>query len=256
MTTEAKNRDLLFLFFEPDEKPDPVKKEEFLKTVMEGQLSRTARITLDRMLLIQIKYIRKTAWLAALMILLAAAQITKGNPDSALQMAALTPLLAFVTEIETRRSYVYGMAELEMTTPFSLRSIRYARFLILGLFDLAVLAGLALLIRKYIAVSLLVTLSLLLLPFLLTMTGALILERTAFGRKHPYGAGIIVLIIAIGTEGALLQDAPLKELIKGTLLMQNYGWVWESAAVMLLITVIALFCSNVKKEEEMSAGWN
>ena len=132
MITEAKNRELLLLFFEPEEKPDPVKKEEFLKTVMAGQLTRSVKITLDRMLLIQIKYIRKTAWLAALMILLAAALITKGNSDRVLQIAALTPLLAFVTEIETRRSYAYGMAELEMTTPFSLRSIRYARFMILG----------------------------------------------------------------------------------------------------------------------------
>ena len=152
MTTEAKNRELLLLFFEPDEMPDPAKKEEFLKNVMAGQLSRTARITLDRMLLIQVKYIRKTAWLAALMILLAAALITKGNPDSVLRISALTPLLAFVTEIETRRSYAYGMAELEMTTAFSLRSIRYARFMILGLFDLAVLSGISLLIRKYIAI--------------------------------------------------------------------------------------------------------
>ena len=143
MTTEAKNRELLLLFFEPDEMPDPAKKEEFLKNVMAGQLSRTARITLDRMLLIQVKYIRKTAWLAALMILLAAALITKGNPDSVLRISALTPLLAFVTEIETRRSYAYGMAELEMTTAFSLRSIRYARFMILGLFDLAVLSGIS-----------------------------------------------------------------------------------------------------------------
>ena len=149
MTTEAKNRELLLLFFEPDEKPDPAKEEAFLKNVMTGQITRATNMTLHRMLLIQVKYIRKTAWLAALMILLAAVLITKGSPDSVLQISALTPLLAFVTEIETRRSYAYGMAELEMTTAFSLRSIRYARFMILGLFDMAVLAGISLLIRKY-----------------------------------------------------------------------------------------------------------
>ena len=120
MTTEAKNRELLLLFFELDEKPDPAKKEAFLKIVMTGQITRATNMTLHRMLLIQVKYIRKTAWLAALMILLAAVLITKGSPDSVLQISALTPLLAFVTEIETRRSYAYGMAELEMTTAFSL----------------------------------------------------------------------------------------------------------------------------------------
>ena len=256
MTTEAKNRERLLLFFEPDEMPDPAKKEEFLKNVMAGQLSRTARITLDRMLLIQGKYIRKTAWLAALMILLAAALITKGNPDSVLRISALTPLLAFVTEIETRRSYAYGMAELEMTTAFSLRSIRYARFMILGLFDLAVLSGISLLIRKYIAISAMLTLSCLLLPFLLTMTGALFLERTAFGRSHPYGSGVLALLIAAGTEILLLPAGPLAMPLNKTLIMQDYAWVLEIATVLMLVTVIALFCTNVKREEEMTAIWN
>ena len=252
MITEAKNRERLLLFFEPDEKPDPAKKEEFLKTVMAGQLSRTARITLDRMLLIQIKYIRKTTWLAALMILLAAALITKGSPDSVLQITVLTPLLAFVTEIETRRSYAYGMAELEMTTAFSLRSIRYARFMILGLFDLAVLSGISLLIRKYVAMSVLLTLAHLLLPFLLTMTGALLLERTAFGRSHPYGSGILALFIAAGTEGFLIPDSPAAI----PFVVHGFGWVLELAAVFLLVTVIALFCTNVKQETEMTTLWN
>ena len=252
MTTEAKNRERLLLFFEPDEKPDPAKKEEFLKNVMAGQLSRTARITLDRMLLIQVKYIRKTAWLAALMILLAAALITKGNPDSVLQISALTPLLAFVTEIETRRSYAYGMAELEMTTAFSLRSIRYARFMILGLFDLAVLSGISLLIRKYIAISAMLTLSCLLLPFLLTMTGALFLERTAFGRSHPHGSGVLALLISVGTEGFLIPDSP----VAIPFVMYGFGWVLELAAVFLLAAVITLFCTNVKQEAEMTTLWN
>ena len=256
MITEAKNRELLLLFFEPEEKPDPVKKEEFLKSVMAEQLSRTAKISLDQMLLIQAKYIRKTAWLAALMILLAAALITKGNSDRVLQIAALTPLLAFVTEIETRRSYAYGMAELEMTTPFSLRSIRYARFMILGLFDIAVLAGISLFIRKYVAMSVLLTLACLLLPFLLTMTGALLLERTAFGRSHPYGSGVLALFIAAGTEYFLLPASPLAMSLNKTLIMQDYAWVLELTAALLLSAVIALFCTNVKMEEEMTAIWN
>ena len=196
MTTEAKNRELLLLFFEPDEMPDPAKKEEFLKNVMAGQLSRTARITLDRMLLIQVKYIRKTAWLAALMILLAAALITKGNP------------------------------------------------------------GISLLIRKYIAISAMLTLSCLLLPFLLTMTGALLLERTAFGRSHPYGSGVLALLIAAGTEILLLPAGPLAMPLNKTLIMQDYAWVLEIATVLMLVTVIALFCTNVKQEAEMTTLWN
>ena len=252
VTTEAKNRELLLLFFEPDEKPDPAKKEAFLKTFRFGQMPKTTKITLDKMLLIQVKYIRKTSWLAALVLILAAAQITRGKPDSVLQIATLTPLLAFVTEIETRRSYAYGMAELEMTTPFSLRSIRYARFILLGLFDLAVLAGLALLIRKHAAMSAMLTLAFLLLPFLLTMTCALLLERTAFGRNHSYGSGVLALFIAAGTECLLLPDSPLAIPI----MVQGTGWMLELTAAFLLAAVITLFWTNVKREEEMTAEWN
>ena len=252
MTTEAKNRELLLLFFEPDEKPDPAKEEAFLKNVMTGQITRATKMTLHRMLLIQVKYIRKTVWLAALMILLAAVLITKDSPDSVLQISALTPLLAFVTEIETRRSYAYGMAELEMTTPFSLRSIRYARFMILGLFDMAVLAGVSLLIRKYVAMSVLLTLACLLLPFLLTMTGALLLERTTYGRSHPLGSGVLALLIAVGTEGVLLPDSP----IAISFMVHGFGWILELTAALLLATVIALFCTNVKQEAEMTTLWN
>ena len=252
MTTEANNRELLLIFFEPDEKPDPAKKEAFLKTFRFGQMPKTTKITLDKMLLIQVKYIRKTSWLAALVLILAAALITRGKPDSVLQIAALTPLLAFVTEIETRRSYAYGMAELEMTTPFSLRSIRYARFLILGLFDFAVLVGLALFIRKYVTLRTAATLSLLLLPFLLTMACALLFERTDFGRNHPNGSGALALLITAGTEGVLHPDSPLTIPI----MVQGAGWMLELAAVLLLAAVITLFWTNVKREEEMTVEWN
>ena len=166
--------------------------------------------------------------------------------------SALTPLLAFVTEIETRRSYAYGMAELEMTTAFSLRSIRYARFMILGLFDMAVLAGISLLIRKYVAMSVLLTLAHLILPFLLTMIGALLLERTVFGRTHPYGSGVLALLIAVVTEGFLIPDSP----VAIPFVMYGFGWVLELAAVFLLAAVIALFCANIKQDEEMTAIWN
>lgn len=256
MITESKYRDLLLLYFEPEESPDRAPKEAFLSNLMVGQMPGTTKITMDKMLLIQAKYIRKTVWLTALLLFCAAAMVTKGNPDSVLQIAALTPLLAFVTEIETRRSYANGMAELEMTTRFSLRSIVFARFLILGIFDLAVLAGMTLIIRRFITLSAAVTLSLLMLPFLLTMAGSLLLERTAFGRNHPYGSGILALIVAAGTEVLLLPDRVFDMSFKGTLLIQNYGWIWESTAILLMIIVAVLFFANMKMEEERAALWN
>jgi hypothetical protein len=117
---------------------------------------------------------------------------------------------------------------------------------------MAVLAGISLLIRKYVAMSVLLTLAHLLLPFLLTMIGALLLERTVFGRTHPYGSGVLALLITVVTEGFLIPDSP----VAIPFVMYGFGWVLELAAVFLLAAVIALFCTNVKREEEMTAEWN
>ena len=117
---------------------------------------------------------------------------------------------------------------------------------------MAVLAGISLLIRKYVAMSVLLTLAHLILPFLLTMIGALLLERTVFGRTHPYGSGVLALLIAAGTEGFLIPNSTAAI----PLVVHGFGWVLELAAVFLLVTVIALFCTNVKREEEMTAIWN
>ena len=143
-----------------------------------------------------------------------------------------------------------------MTTLFSLKSIRYARFLLLGLFDLAVLAVLSLLIRKHIEISVMLTLACLLLPFLLTMMGGLLLARTAFGRNHPYSSGVPALITAAGTQGLLLPESPLARVVNNAMAVHDLAWIPEAAAALMMITVIALFCANVNKEEEMTALWN
>ena len=100
--------------------------------------------------------------------------------------------------------------------------------------------------------SVLLTLACLLLPFLLTMTGALLLERTTYGRSHPLGSGVLALLIAVGTEGVLLPDSP----IAISFMVHGFGWILELTAALLLATVIALFCTNVKQEAEMTTLWN
>ena len=91
-----------------------------------------------------------------------------------------------------------------------------------------------------------------LLPFLLTMAGALLLERTTFGRSHSYGAGVLALFIAVGTEGLFLTGSS----VTNPIVVHGFGWILELTAAFLLAAVIALFCTNVKREEEMTAIWN
>ena len=64
------------------------------------------------------------------------------------------------------------------------------------------------------------------------------------------------LIAAAGTEGFLIPDSIIAMPFKGILLMQNYGWIWESTAILLMIIVAVLFFANMKMEEERAALWN
>lgn len=111
------------------EAPAPVRKTEFLQKV-----SPAAELSFFAFLSVQFRYIRRRVWIVSALvfsILLFCGLVL--SADIIWAVSAFTPLLALLMVEETGRSEIYGMAELEMTTRFSLRSIFLARLGILGL---------------------------------------------------------------------------------------------------------------------------
>lgn len=111
--------------------PKPLRKEEFLQKITPPELHFSA------FLLIQLHYIRRRFWIVSALIF---AAVSFGSfvlsIDTLWAVSAFMPLLALMMVAETGRSEQYEMAELEMATCFSLKSVLLARLGILGLGNL------------------------------------------------------------------------------------------------------------------------
>ena len=242
---EGQLKELLDLGFTAAEPLDERKKAEFMKGLPEGRIK---KISLPLMVIRQIRYIRPVSWIAAVLFLAVARMIVPHlDHDSLWALAACTPFLAVAADLEVRRSYRYGMAEIESTTRFSLRSIAYARFLLVGVLYFATMLILSVIIQRFVQIRTLIMFSGLLVPYLVTMTGALLLERTAFGRSVPYASFFAAGLTAAGVFLARYS---------GLMFLQvQYGSRWEAAAVILSACVILLFGGN-RKMQEAELLWN
>ena len=139
--------------------PKPQRREAFLQLLSERSLGTEQSLETDRLLktglpsfvLSQVMYISKGIWWLSAAVF-AAACLLAASPGMAGDrnqnqviwgISALAPLLAMTVIAESGRSQSFRMAELEMATRFSLRSVALARLGILGLENLGMLILLA-----------------------------------------------------------------------------------------------------------------
>ena len=169
-----------------------VRKRDFLR-----QLN-LPRIQMYKFLFSQIGYIRKRSWCISILILVLSILGLAFLPDTVLWLiSGLTPLLALTIISESGRSGFYKMAELEMATCFSLRSVILARLLIMGLLNLLIL-GVLLPIglwngtaAPFAAILYIVT------PFLLTAFLGLYIVRKNRGQDAMYACVGVTVGISI-----------------------------------------------------------
>ena len=231
--------------FTPEKPPDPERREAFLRHL---PVERRDRISLPSMVIGQLWYLKKGTYLAAILFFLASLAVVPSLRENAVwALSACTPLLALAAELEVSRSFRFGMAELESTTRFSLKSIVYARFLLAGLLYLLVMGLASILIYQTGQMRILLALSYLLLPYLVTMTGALLLERSSYGRRVPYASASFSVLASVGVLLAKHLDL--------LILSIGYGWIWELGSFLFLIALCVLFSYQVKTREVV-AGWN
>lgn len=114
--------------------PPPLRKGEFLQNMT------PLKPHPGDFLLVQFCYIRKRIWIVSLAFFVATLYASLVlSADTLWGISAFTPLLALMMVAETGRSARYEMAELEMATRFSLKSVLLARLGILGLGNLLLL---------------------------------------------------------------------------------------------------------------------
>ena len=172
--------------------PEPKNKQEFLKNI------RPREVSIPEMLLQQVRYIRLSVWAISLaFIAFAPIGSWMQLPETDELTPVLMPFLAVVSVLENRRSKKFGMTELEMVTRFSLRSVIFARMIILGVAFLLILVITAPVVATAFGGEIIVTAVHMLIPYLLTMIISLQVERSSLGRKLEYGSLSVAALIAV-----------------------------------------------------------
>lgn len=217
--------------------PEPENKRKFIDSLPAEPVGFLA------FLLSQAAYIPKWVWvLSAGIFSLALTGAGYMKKDILWSISACMPLLALALVTESGRSRTWGMAELELSSRFSLRSVLLARLGILGIADLLLFLLLLPLAYMNGDKPLFETGVYMLCPYLLTVFLGLLANRRVGGREGAWLCGAIALGVGLGY--ALIYQAS-EEFYAG----RNFPW-WAAAFVLLSAGTARQCAETVKQKEE------
>ena len=161
--------------------PEPKRKEEFLRDIGRTPISTFAFMKL------QISYIRKRVWILSVIVMMLAIVSKKYvGADCIWVISAMMPFVAISMVSENNRSEIYGMAELEQTSRFSLKSVMYARLVIVGISHLILLSFIIPFVGNGILMPHMQIGIYILVPYLLASTLGLSAVRRNRGKENSY----------------------------------------------------------------------
>lgn len=221
--------------------PPPAGRAAFLKRHRRRELGRWELVA------VQAGYIRWWIWAASLalfgLILWAAAGTGEGSLWCA---AALTPFLALLAVTENGRSRLYLMDELELACRMPRQSVVLARMAALGLFHMALLAGLTPPLAVWGAAGAVRAGVYLLTPYLLTAALGMELSRRVRGRE---------CLPACGGSAALVSAAGMLAFRQSPALYRQEGLpVWLTALAVAAAAAGAEAAVSLNEAEELR--WN
>ena len=221
--------------------PPPQNKNRFLRSVTQP------KIGFWEFVLAQAAYIGRQVWVLSFLVLLAALLGVRFlQRDLLWILTALMPYLAVTAVTEQVRSESCGMAELEVTTRFSLKSVLLARMTLVGLVHGLMLVLLMLLGQSSGAAATAQLGIYLLVPYLLTTVSGLWLTRRLRSQEAVYGCLAIAVVVSV------------LPLVSRTFFLQLYQaiyfpWWLVMAAGLLLLNGLE-YQNNMKRMEERM--WN
>ena len=191
----------------------------------------------------QITYIRKRVYLVSLLILaLAVIAANYAGTDSVGAVAAMMPFIALCMVTESARSETYGMAELEMASRFSIKTIMLARFGTIGFVHMMLLCILIPVVVHSALISFIHAGIYLLVPYL----AASVLECTAVRRFR--GKEAISVCMAISVMVSVINT-----ILRG-LLLELFGsrqfLVWIGLAIYLAGRTVVEYRKMIYQAEE------
>lgn len=237
--------------------PTPQRKKEFLEyleketahranmQVSKAQQANTAKasIGIGSFILSQIAYIRKRVYLASLLILALAVRVADyAGTNSVWAVAAMMPFIALCMVTESTRSETYGMAELEMASRFSIKTIMLARFGTIGFMHMILFCILIPVVRHSALISFIHVGIYLLVPYL----AASVLEFAAV--RHFRGKEAISVCMVISVMVSVINTI-LKELLL-ILFGSKQFVIWLILAVYLTGRTVVEYRKMIYQAEE------
>lgn len=223
------------------EAPCSTKKQEFLKNID------VPAMPIQDFVISQISYIRTWVWCISFIIFIVSLFWTVFLPDTVLWLiSGLAPLMALTIISESGRSELYKMAELEMTIRFSLRSVIFARLVIVGVMNMILLVVLILIVSWNTAVVSIAKIFYIVTPFLLTSFIGLLVMRKIRGQEGMYAC----VGVSVGISMFLL----LSHKILSFIYHEQYFMVWGMVALVLFAGNGKQCISLIKQTEEVV--WN
>ncbi len=184
-----KNRDLTACLRRMYEPPAARRERQFFRE-LEPEKMHTGRLIWQ-----QLCYMPKYCFVFPVFFLAIVFYLRGNYPQELLSFSlAMMPPAALFSVLEGLRSAICGMEELEMSSRFSLKSIVLARMEIMGGISLLIgltVSALAEAMFFYTAVRLLV-------PYLLTAYGCLLIARRVRGREQIYLCAVLAGLISMG----------------------------------------------------------
>lgn len=175
------NQNTLQLLQKIFEAPPPRHKEAFIRNLPQPRLNCLS------FMLLQAGYMPRWIWvLSAVLLALSLAAACLLNQDILYILSAMIPFAAVSSGIESGRSQIYAMEELEMSSRFSLKSVLLARMGILGISHLILLGFLIPLGSIHSPANLLQTGVCLLTPYLASTVTGLWISRKIRGKEAVY----------------------------------------------------------------------
>lgn len=237
--------------------PSPQRKTEFLEYLqkenvysegVQGQRAQSANtakasIGIVSFILSQITYIRKRVYLTSvLMLVLAVVASDYAKTDSVWAVAAMMPFIALCLVTESARSETYSMAEFEMASRFSIKSIMLARFGTIGLVHMVMLCILIPIVRHSALISFIHAGIYLLVPYL----AASVLECAAVRRFRGKEAISVCIVISIMVS---LLNTVVKELLTHLFGSKQFA-IWLILAVYLTGRTVLEYRKMIYQTEE------
>ncbi len=226
--------------------PEPQRKTEFLRDF------NYPKSTFGEFVMTQAGYVRKYVWILSVLLVGVATLVGEHTAEYAEVfpvlwcISSVMPILALILILETFRSEVYGMAELEQAAKHNLPEVLLVRMGIVAVVDFLLIGATVPFIVRYDGLGVFRSVVYLLVPYLLTCVLTLGIQRWKRGRETIWYSIIASVFICGINLFSQLREGMLYEEKKFVL------WV---AALFLMGSVVAMQIKAIRKSRE-EYGWN